>query len=113
MLASYFNYNADAARDARLDDRHETLIPARLALTTGELVRISVMNVSKSGFMAACDSDLQPGDVVDFEMIGHLPLTANVRWAHDARIGCQFRKPLSWEIFVTICKSHGVAGRGS
>lgn len=56
---------------------------------------LSVLNVSKSGFLAFCPSFVEIGSKVVLDMPDRsLPFT--VRWALEGHMGCQFDEKLEW-----------------
>lgn len=56
---------------------------------------VRLVNVSPSGAMISFQGNLADGDEVTLHLLDHGPVTGQVRWTRDGRVGINFSKPLS------------------
>ena len=56
---------------------------------------VRLVNVSPSGAMISFQGNLADGDEVTLHLLDHGPVTGQVRWTRDGRVGIIFSKPLS------------------
>lgn len=55
---------------------------------------VRLVNLSASGVMIAFNGDLAEGDEVMVQLLDHGPVTGQVRWTREGRVGINFTKPL-------------------
>ena len=55
---------------------------------------VRIVNLSASGAMIAFNGDLAEGEAVTLQLLDHGPVTGQVRWAREGRVGINFSKPL-------------------
>lgn len=55
---------------------------------------VRLINVSQSGAMISFQGALADGDEVTLHLLDHGPLTGQVRWSRDGRVGINFSLPL-------------------
>ena len=55
---------------------------------------VRLVNVSPSGAMISFQGNLADGDEVMLHLLDHGPVTGQVRWTRDGRVGINFAEPL-------------------
>lgn len=55
---------------------------------------VRIVNLSASGAMVAFNGDLAEGAEVILQLLDHGPVTGQVRWSREGRVGINFSKPL-------------------
>ena len=75
---------------ARAETRLPALWPTRLRVGDAEM-KVTLRNVSASGFMAVASTQIQAGSEVTLVLPVGAPRTADVRWSLNARLGCRLR----------------------
>lgn len=98
--------------------RVETRAPAlwRAKMRAGDVdTRIVMRNVSRSGFMGIGAIPLQAGSEVTVALPFGAPVTADVRWALNGRIGCRLRGRFDKRqlAFLMICGAANALFTGS
>lgn len=91
------NFEPGPEHDLREVDRLGVRFTANVEAGPRGLVPVQVMNVSRRGFMALCDTPLPVGALITFTAPSGESFTAQIRWALDGRIGCRFEAELGWE----------------
>lgn len=81
-----------------LDERGEERMPlgSQTAMLEHQGRRhvVRLVNLSPSGAMVAFHGDLADDDAVTLHLLDHGPVTGQVRWSRDGRLGLNFSKPL-------------------
>ena len=81
-----------------LDERHEQRAPSgsQTAMLDyhGRRHVVRVVNLSPSGAMLVYQGNLPDGDEVTLHLLDHGPVTGQVRWTRDGRLGINFLQPL-------------------
>ena len=81
-----------------LDERGEERSPASSQTAMldhdGRRHVVRVVNLSPSGAMIVFQGKLPDGDAVTLQLLDHGPVTGQVRWTRDGRIGINFSRPL-------------------
>ena len=89
---------ASASHSERRDvDRLPICFTAELEDGSGRSVAVRVMNLSRCGFMAHCETPLPIGAATTFTAPNGERFAAQVRWALEGHIGCAFLEELGWE----------------
>ena len=78
-------------------DRLPIRFTAKLDDGSGRSVPVTVMNLSRCGFMAHCETPLPIGSDATFTAPNGETFLAQVRWALEGHIGCAFHEELGWE----------------
>ena len=73
----------------RAESRWPAPFRARLERMAAPGMKVSLRNVSRSGFMALTPEPVKPGSTVTLSLPIGPPLQAEVRWAFNDRIGCR------------------------
>lgn len=80
------------------DERGEgrTAPPSQTAVLNHEGQRhvVRILDLSVSGAMIAFNGALAEGVEVTLQLLDHGPVTGQVRWTRDGRVGINFSKPL-------------------
>ena len=81
-----------------LDERGEERMPlgSQTAMLDHQGRRhvVRLVNLSPSGAMVAFHGDLAEDDAVTLHLLDHGPVTGQVRWSRDGRLGINFSEPL-------------------
>ena len=81
-----------------LDERAEERMPlgSQTAMLDyqGRRHVVRLVNLSPSGAMVVFHGALCDGDQVTLHLLDHGPVTGQVRWSHDGRLGINFSEPL-------------------
>ena len=75
----------------RAEARLPALFRARLTRDGAPPLKVSLRNVSRSGFMAMVPEPVHAGSVVTLQLPVGAPVQAEVRWAFNDRIGCSLQ----------------------
>jgi hypothetical protein len=72
----------------RAESRWPALFKARLERPEGPSLKVTLRNVSRSGFMALTSDPVQAGSQVTIRLPIGKPVRAEVRWGFNDRFGC-------------------------
>lgn len=88
----------------RAEARLPALWRARLGVGDTEM-KVVLRNVSASGFMAEAPERVPAGRTVTLRLPFGAPLTADVRWSLNDRLGCRLRGRFDWRqrVFIAAC----------
>jgi len=75
----------------RAESRLPALFRARLTREGCAPLKVSLRNVSRSGFMAIVPEPIHAGSLVTLKLPVGAPVQAEVRWAFNDRIGCSLQ----------------------
>ena len=75
----------------RAEWRLPALLRARLTRKGDAPLKVSLRNVSRSGFMAMVPEPIHAGSLVTLQLPVGAPVEAEVRWAFNDRIGCSLK----------------------
>ena len=73
----------------RAESRWPAPFRARLERDGQPPMKVSLRNVSRSGFMAMTPEPVKPGSAVTLAVPIGAPVRAEVRWAFNDRVGCR------------------------
>jgi hypothetical protein len=89
---------------ARAESRWPAPLRARMERVGAPPVKVSLRNVSRSGFMALSAEKVKAGSMVTIFLPLGPPIRAEVRWAFNDRFGCrledQFDNRQLWLLFA-------------
>ena len=74
---------------ARAESRWPAFFRARLEREGAPAQKVSLRNVSRSGFMALTPDPVPPGSLVTLHTPVGRPVQAEVRWSFNDRMGCR------------------------
>ncbi len=73
----------------RVEARWPAPFRARLTRAGAAPLKVSLRNISRSGFMALTPEPVKAGSQVTLELPVGRPIQAEIRWAFNDRIGCR------------------------
>ena len=79
--------------DQRVERRDEGDSQTAILNYRGHRHVVRIANLSSSGAMIVFQGDLSEGDEVMLQLLDHGPVTAQVRWVRDGRVGISFADP--------------------
>lgn len=110
MLAHTLHASFADEADQRVSDRRVLRLDARAATPAGA-GDIAVHNLSRTGMLVECASDLAAGAHLELALPGGSTHGATVVWSDDRLIGCRFDQPLSQaQLSAALLRSDPVAG---
>lgn len=77
----------------RAESRWPALFKARLERPDKPSLKVTLRNVSRSGFMALTSDPVQAGSHITISLPIGKPVKAEVRWAFNDRFGCHLDDP--------------------
>jgi len=83
-----------SAAERRRQPRYRLEERARLRPNEWSTVQVELLDISSTGFRAACDANLKIGGYVTLEINGIGPAEAKIVWRSDAMVGAQFLRPI-------------------
>ena len=88
----------DLRRDLRVDvDAHAVRIETTLALETATIV-----NISRYGILVLTDAPAEVGAPIVLELPAVGAVEAEIVWAKDGRVGCQFADPIEMLAYAEL-----------
>ena len=78
---------------------------ARLRPNGWSSLEVRLLDLSATGFRAACDARVLTGSMVRIDLSGIGEVEAQVSWHRDGEIGCKFVQP----ILLSMCRLDPVA----
>lgn len=109
-LAAQFDDLPADSRQARAP-RRLLRMEATGMLPTGERAEVLVHNVSATGLLLECGTDLEVGETIEVELPQAGPVAAEIVWTSAALFGCRFDEPLS-DAILSAAQLRGVTGVG-
>ena len=76
--------------DQRVESRDDGDSQTAILNHRGHRHVVRLANLSSSGAMIVFQGDLAEGDEVRLQLLDHGPITAQVRWVRDGRVGVSF-----------------------
>jgi hypothetical protein len=89
----------------RSQARLPSFFRARLQRDGAPDLKISIMNVSRSGFMGEASDHVAAGSPVRLILPFGSVITADVRWSLNRRVGCQLRGKFTLRQFMLLLLS--------
>lgn len=81
--------------EERAAPRDPVLHRTRAITADGQVLSLTVVNVSEGGLMARCDAAVAPADMLTVELPILGRAAAEVRWALGGRIGCRLERSIA------------------
>jgi PilZ domain len=103
------DYNEDRF-SSREFERGAVTIPAEIREAGGGRQRISVIDLSRSGFRMHCVFLILPDRHVFLTMPGFESMEARIAWHEDDYYGCQFRQRLHEAIYEHVIRTYPSLG---
>lgn len=100
--------SADWAQSAnnRTAQRNAVHMPAELRLAIGQKFKVSVLDLSQTGFRIETGNHMDLGTRVYLAIPELNSLPANVAWNDGTLYGCAFLKPLHASVFDHIARQY-------
>jgi transcriptional regulator with XRE-family HTH domain len=109
-LAAQFDDLPEDSRQVRAP-RRLLRLQATGTLATGERAAVQIHNVSATGLLIECSTDLAVGETIEVELPHAGPVAADVVWASASLFGCRFDEALSPAV-LSATQLRGVTGAG-
>lgn len=103
---------ADRAYGSRRYERGDVRIPAEIRESGGGKQRISVLDLSRTGFRMHCVFLIPMDRTVFLTMPGFASMEATIAWHEGDTYGCRFQSPLYEPVFEHIIRSYPALGSG-
>lgn len=100
----------DASFTSRQFERGAVSIKAEIRETGGGKQRISVIDLSQTGFRMHCIFLIMPDRTVYLTIPGFESMEARIAWHDDDYYGCQFNQPLHEAIYDHVIRTHPSLG---
>ncbi len=79
--------------DERADQRASPVSQTAMLDHDGRRHVVRLIDLSPSGAMIAFQGKLAEGDQVTLQLLDHGPVTGQVRWSREGRVGINFSRP--------------------
>jgi hypothetical protein len=91
-----------AVRDLRSAPRDEVMHRTHGIDADGNSLKLVLVNISASGLMARCESDVAAGGRLRIQMPMLGEVGATVRWSLGGRIGCEFERTIPLADYYSV-----------
>lgn len=106
MASKYEQPEWKLAKNKRKSLRNAVEIRADLLVSSGPRFKVSVNDLSRTGFRIETGNHIPVGTKVYLSMPGMQSLQARVAWNEVVYYGCEFTQALHESIFEHIAKQH-------
>ncbi len=100
MVEGKYHFNSRTFR------RDEVSIPGEIRERGGGKQKISVIDLSQSGFRMHCMFLIPEDRMVFLTMQGLEPMEARIAWHHQDFYGCEFKRPLYQAVFEHVIRTY-------
>ena len=88
--------------ELRRDLREPVTMMAELLVSRGARFKVSVLDISASGFRLQTANNIPIGRIVYLTIPGFQPLQAKVTWNRQDQYGCEFSRDLHDSVFAHL-----------
>ena len=92
--------------NSRVFNRDEVSIPGEIRERGGGKQKISVIDLSQSGFKMHCMFLIPEDRMVFLTMQGLEPMEARIAWHRHDFYGCEFKRPLYQAVFEHVIRTY-------
>ena len=97
--------------NSRLFQRDEVSIPGEVRERGGGKQKVSVIDLSQSGFRMHCVFLIPDDRTIFLTMQGLEPMEARIAWHHDDYYGCEFKRRLHQAVYDHIIRTYPILHR--
>lgn len=98
-MKQFHKKQSDHEYKARAAERLAAFVRGSIDLD-GSLVEITILNLSRRGFMAEAAAPVPLDAVAQLRFGEQGPFAAHVKWARGQQFGCEFGDDLAWIAFA-------------
>ena len=106
MASKFEEPEWELAKNKRKSLRNAVTIKADLLISSGPRFKVSVNDLSRTGFRIETGNYIAVGSKVYLSISGMQSLQARIAWQDVVYYGCEFTNPLHESIFEHIAKQH-------